>query len=126
MKYRYFYNTTFKCNLHLIVNCSYESLVKKVESITGKPFDRERGNGLVDGLYDDWEDKDGCTQRFIWIKNMDWTITSMAELVHEIGHYVANVFETKGLEYCIQNQETICHFTEWLVNETFNSIKPKK
>ena len=126
MRYRFFYNKTYKANLNLIVDCDEKAFYNKVDKILGLKVEREDLSDGTEGLYDQFYDKEGVLQRFIWIRCMDWSVSSMAILVHEIGHYVANVFTDKGIPYGEENQETICYFTEWLVNETFNSLAKKK
>jgi hypothetical protein len=106
------------------VNCTFNQFKKKAEKIMdGKCEDWEDIQGWVAGYSISLQSKNEI-RRFIWLPHFKWTIENMAQLCHELIHWIAEACKDKELEFCIQNQEMLAYLTEWAVNETFNKLKP--
>lgn len=122
------YNEVLKANLALIVSCNWEEFKKQAEAEMGESIEwEEEKDDLTEGRFMTLLSNDKRTlKRFIWIETFDWTVHSIANLTHELLHWICAVFTDKGIPFCPENEETMAYVLEWAVETTFDKLKPKK
>lgn len=61
--------------------------------------------------------------RIIWIDRFDWSVRSQSLLVHELVHFMTQLFEDKGIPIGRKEDEVMAYYMEYLVRTIFWKLR---
>ena len=112
---------------YVLLNYKPKEVVPQVDKIMGGHSDNlddmDNFNGrhfVVENLKRKGDNK---LERFVWVKNFDWTCSNIACLTHEILHLVLRILDDRGVPIKEQNSEAIAYLMEFYTREIMRKIK---
>ncbi len=114
----------FRTNPSIFINCDAFELKKTVEKAIKEEwtdFDVEKED-KVNSLGAVWHiiDKKNNSYHILWIKKFDWTVPSLASLVHEVRHLTDELLTDRGVS--LKDREATAYFNEFLFDKILTGI----
>lgn len=93
---------------------------EKLKAYILKKYDVDLIVGSAEGCHFNFTDKDGCSRRFIWIDQMNWSPREQSVLAHEILHHVFSVMQDIGIKYIKgESEEAFTHYFSRMMEITW-------
>lgn len=122
----YIKDDVYMSAVYVLLNYKPGEVVPQVDKIMGGHSDlddMENFSGRHFVVENPKRKEDNKLERFIWVRNFDWTYSSIACLTHEILHLVLRILADRGVPIKEQNSEVIAYLMEFYTREILRKIK---